>query len=143
MNYVKILSSTKNMPTNMYLVKLDKVLSFLNTTKQVFKLKTLNKPKSINKKVKNEFGNSSCLWQRKLFTELITNLLLILRNIFVPKPIFKIGTLKMSTTELRVPYREISRSDIFCEKLKLDIYSHLHDHHGSSGTKSSFYSFFL
>ena len=46
----------------------------------------------------------------------------------------------MSTTELRVPYREISRPDIFCEKLKLDIYSHLH---GSSGTKSSFYSFFL
>ena len=51
----------------------DKVLRFLNKIKQPHNSKYIrNKPKDINKKVKNEFGNSSGLWKQNLFIEPIT-----------------------------------------------------------------------
>ena len=43
---------------NTHLAKLNKILRFLNRTKQIYKVDIHNKPKNINKKV-NEFCNSS------------------------------------------------------------------------------------
>ena len=57
----------------MYLVKLEEVLSFMNKTKQIYKLDIFSQRTEKHKqKIKKEFGNSLDLQWQDLFTEPIT-----------------------------------------------------------------------
>ena len=67
---------------NTYLAKLNEILSFINKMKQIYDLNTFSqKPKNISKKLKKD---SMTLLTYNIFTEPITELLLILQNFHSP-----------------------------------------------------------
>ena len=77
--------------------KLKEVPVFVNQMKKSWNSMYIhNKPKSISKKVKNEFGNSSHLQAMDLFAKQLQHL--ILRKLLT-EPIFKINSLNLFSIE--------------------------------------------